>query len=344
MMTSNRDVIKLHGTEDQEYIISDYIHFVRQKDGSNREVDSKGGSTRTHPNHEVIEVPFRDFLKIKLNTKGESIPFNSKNVINVSRYLFWYWTPLIGSDAVATYILLGEYCSETTDFCYPKLTELAGRLNRSTPTVKKAIKVLEENNFIIMVNRLMKRKNRRETSPVFRVRQTVPLLSREQYEMLPAKLKKKHDEFMENNLSLETTEKNHNHNETLSELLSSGEVLITKRKEERMMMALMLSQKNETVCEMLTKEQLNVNNRIHDLMTNDDSEITKPSYDSFFFDSVFVRDFGKYSHITIVCSDSTKEMLGGHAGYFNQIGNVIEEILGVEPTVEIVSHDEFIER
>lgn len=344
-MDNKRDVIKLHGTDEKEYVVSDYIHFVRQQDGSKVEVDSKGGSKRSHPLHEITEVAFRDFLKIKLNTKGESVPFNSKNVINVSRYLFWYWTPLIGSDAVATYILLNEYCSETTDFCYPKMTELAGRLNRTAPTVKKAIKILEENNFIIMVNRLMKKQNRRETSPVFRVRQTVPLLSKEQYELLPDKLKEKHDEFMENNISLEVSQHNYNHDKTVTELLSSGSVLITKRKEERMMRALMLSQKNETVCEMLTKQELLFNDTVHELMKSDESELTKPSYDSFFFDSVFRRNFGKYNQVEVICSEGTKEMLGGHAPhYFEQISRILEEVSGVEPFIEILSHDEFIER
>lgn len=328
--------------EDKEYHEKEYIHFLRQHDGSNREIGGKGGSTRNYSGYDAIEIPFEDFLKINLNVKGESVPFSTKNVINISRYMIWYWMPTLGSDAIATYILLTEYCSEETDFCFPKIKDLSSRLGRSIPTVNKALAKLEEYNFIIVVNRLIKNKGRRETSPLYKVRQTTPLISDEQYQSLPKKLQEKHDEFMKKHIALEVPKENHDHQNTVNELLSTGDVLLTKRREERLLLSLQLSQKNEAVLALLTGDQTQFNTLVHEALQADDSGMTKPSYDSFFYDSVFVKDTDKFNSVTVVCSEAMMDMLEGHTTYFELLRDVMGEISNVKPIIRMTSHDEFI--
>lgn len=326
--------------KDKIYKSDEFIHFVRIHDGSNREILGKLGVTSVHSNYDTVEIPFNDFIKINMNTKGESVPYSNRNVINISRYMFWYWMPIIGSDPICLYILLTEYCNDETDICFPKIKDLAQRLDRSLPTVRKCLAILEENNFIIVINRLNKLKSRRETSPIFKVRQTTPLISSEQYNELPAKLKEKHDEFIANNMSIEVPEQKHNHKDTVKALIDSGEVLITKRRQERILASLETERATDKVYQTLSDKQIAFNEKIHEILQSDDSEITKPSYDSLFLDSIFIQE--EYSKFIIVSSIGTSEILKTHTTYTDILIRIMKQLSSkTNCEVVFVSHERY---
>jgi hypothetical protein len=58
------------------------------------------------------------------NKNGESIPYSRNNVVNLEGYLLWYWSPIIGGEAIILFLHLWEYCNqdEGVDICYPKIT------------------------------------------------------------------------------------------------------------------------------------------------------------------------------------------------------------------------------
>ena len=147
---------------------------------------------------ELVEIPFHEVEKINLNNKGKSVPFGNKNVVNLNRYMLRYWTPIIGSNAVLLYLHLWEFCiDEGVDMCYAKTEYLAEKMKLSKPTILSALQALEDNNFIFRIRRFNLLGSKKETSPLIILRETIPLLSREQYHTLPKSIQEMHDKYME---------------------------------------------------------------------------------------------------------------------------------------------------
>ncbi|NYV66550.1 helix-turn-helix domain-containing protein [Bacillus sp. Gen3] len=212
------------------YKDDEFIHFI-YKDKGEFVQRGKGENKKEYPKKEKIEIPFNEIEKMNLNKNGESIPYSRNNVVNLERYLLWYWSPIIGGEAIILFLHLWEYCNqdEGVDICYPKITELCEKMGKSRPTINKILETLEENNFLVVIHRLNKESNNRETSPIYKLRQTVPLLSKEQYLKLSPKLQAKHDEYMQkfvNDKQLEYF--TYDVNETIETLLSKGDKIISK--------------------------------------------------------------------------------------------------------------------
>lgn len=185
----------------KNYQKDDFIHYIQIRSNENRfEGIGKTSTTgqRNYPNKDMYEVSFEDIENMNLNKIGNEIPYASMNVINIERYMLYFWSLIMDSDCILLYLHLWEYCDRTNgvDICYPKMNELQERLGVSKPTLIKKIKMLEENNFLVQIHRLNKKDNNRETSPIFKLRQTIPMLSREQYQKLPKLMQKKHDDYM----------------------------------------------------------------------------------------------------------------------------------------------------
>lgn len=271
-----------------EYKHDEFIHFVRQKNGEIKLIDAKKGSKRKYKGYDMIEIPFEEIVELNLNDRGTPAPYTNRNVISVSRYLFWYWMPIIGSDAVNLYILLTEYCDDETDICYPSISELAQRMGRSVPTINKNLDKLEENNFILVINRLNKKSNNRETTPIFKIRHSIPLLSKEQYKMLPEYLQKKHDKFMEKyckNINMDYF--NYNSEGTLEELLEHGKEFISKKHREKSKKALEEGKAVGYILTKLSDSQIMKIKELHDLLQK---QWSKPTFDTALFDSISIYD------------------------------------------------------
>ena len=205
---------------------------------------------------EMIEISFRDILKVNLNKRGESIPYTRENVINMERYVLNYWQPLIGSDAVLLYYHLWEYCriEDGIDICWPKVTELMERMKRSKGNIVKNLQILEDNNFILTVHRI-DRKSSKQSSNIYKLRNTIPMLSREQYYQLPEFLQKKHDEYMEKygqDVQMEIFK--YASSETYKALKTEGDKIISAKTRAEIKKALQNQEYEEYLQRMLSEE------------------------------------------------------------------------------------------
>lgn len=324
----------------KEYKADEFIHFIRKKNGIVREIETKGGSERTYEGYDMIEVPFETIQKVSINTKGKSVPFASRNVINISRYLFWYWTPIIGSDAVNLYILLTEYCNDETDICFPKIKELAQRLGRSEPTIRKNLSILEKYNFIVMIHRLNKLANNKETSPIFKIRQTTPLLSKELYHKLPDYLKKKHDEFMEKYADDNQLDYFHYQSYfTVEEILEDGERIISKKERERIKQMIQESDARKYILENIPSMDKKQNEGLLEFL---ESNISKPTFEAWYSNAIAIHD--DESHIiSFIVNDFANEVLPTAQQAYERICNLLREYFNdPEADIKLYTHENYI--
>ncbi|MEK1828895.1 hypothetical protein AAAC51_07040 [Priestia megaterium] len=72
--------------------------------------------------------------------------------------------------------------------------------------------------------------NNKETSPIYKIRQTIPMLSKEQYNGLPSYLKDKHDIFMKKyGTDAKMDYFQHDSKEVIGDLLSRSEKIVSKK-------------------------------------------------------------------------------------------------------------------
>lgn len=330
-----------------EYKEGEFIHFIREKTGEVCEVNSKNDSRRKHPKHDMYEIYFDEIESINLDSKGVNIPFARKNVINIERYMFKYWQPIIGSDAIMLYLNLWEYCDERNgvNMCYPKMSELAQKMGRSVPNIRKNLTILEENNFTIVIHRLNKLANNGETSPLFILRETVPLLSREQYKQLPPILQKKHDEYMERfakGAELELFQSNSRR--TIEELIQGGDKIISKKTREEINEIIQKQQDTEYLFANLSEEQqLNLRNEsLHNAIT--EAGTSAPTFSMFYDKSLSLYDNGTV-HM-IVKDKATRDFLES-SNHINEsqrqiIQRALESLYGHVDKIELYVIEEYI--
>ncbi|QRV11459.1 helix-turn-helix domain-containing protein (plasmid) [Bacillus velezensis] len=277
------------------YDADGYVHFITKRTGGTHKI-GYGEKQRDMPDKEMFEVPFSDIERLNLNKVGNEIPFSMNNVWNVERYMAYYWKQIIGAEAIFVYYQLWEYCDKDSgvDICFPKMTELAERCGISRGSLIDKIKRLEENNFLIQVHRLNKRHNNKEDSPIFKLRRTIPLLSKEQYKKLKPFARKKHDEYMEkfaNSSHLEYFSLKGE--EVLNDLIDNyGDRIITKKTRKEIKETLLSAEAEEYILEnlpdslknsMMTSEEFS--NFLMDGMV-----YSKPTTEYLFKDTMVVYD------------------------------------------------------
>jgi transcriptional regulator with XRE-family HTH domain len=313
-----------------EYKQDEFIHFVREHNGKTKDIDTAKGK-RVYKEYDMREIPFRDIVNMNLNKSGESIPFASNGVINVNRYFFTYWTPILGSDACSLYTLLTEYCNDDTDICFPKEKELAERLGLSKPTVSKKLQLLQDNNFIVVVNRLNKLANNKETSPIYKIRQTIPLLSKEQYKTLPEYLKVKHDKFMDKyGKDTEMTYFKHDFKDTKEGLLFNSEKLISKKQREFIQKVIDDANESNYILVRLSNLQKMLSESFHQKLQE---KWFKPSYETFFTDSICIYNEDTVS-VDLILKDVGKEIVPTYPKYEEQLIEIFKELYN-EPVLTI---------
>lgn len=183
----------------KNYKKDEFIHFIGVKSENNTLLNLLKDNPETKWSEDKFEISFEDIERFNLNKIGNEIPYAQMNVVNIERYMLYFWSLIMDSDCILLYLHLWEYCDRTNgvDICYPKLDELQAKMGMARKTLLKRIRMLEDNNFLIQIRRLNKKANNQETSPILKLRQTIPMLSREQYYKLPPFMQMKHDEYME---------------------------------------------------------------------------------------------------------------------------------------------------
>ncbi|MEH7210097.1 hypothetical protein V7094_28480 [Priestia megaterium] len=323
----------------KDYKESEFIHFIRKGNGDSNTVKAKNGSERKHPKYDMYEVPFEDIDDMKLDKYGENIPFTRNNVVNLERYILRYWQPIIGSDAVMLLLNLWEYCNrdEGVDICYPKIGDLAEMMGRSKPIITKNLQLLEDNNFLIIIHRLNKLSNNRETSPVFKLRQTVPLLSIEQYNMLPTSLQEKHDEYMRKFGRDAVMDRfTYQSNDLIDEITAGSELIVTNSVRKSFKEALRKAQAEEFL---LTKLPDGMRDTLKKESLMDELEsagMSKPVRDMFFKDTMSLYDIESSTvHLLVKDKESKAYFTAEDNSYMSNImltafGNLYGDISSVK--------------
>ncbi len=330
--------------KDKVYKEDEFIHFMRKYTGETRKIKGKNNSKRTYKEFDMVEISFNDIVDMNLNGKGVSVPYSNENVINISRYMFYYWLPIIGSDAINLFILLNEYCDKDTDICYPKVGELADRLGRSKPTLNKALDKLEENNFVVVINRLNKVADNRETSPIYKIRKTVPLLSIDQYKKLPPILKEKHDEFMKKyGGSTKMDYFNYDADETMEELISNGDKIVSKKSREKINQILEEEKEAEYILASLSETEKLYRETFHNAIQMR-RLWSKPSFENFFGNSICILD-EETNIISLILNEVGKLYLEGNYNAYRRLADLFDEIYETEIAgIDYYTFTEYIEK
>lgn len=275
----------------EHYKDNEFIHLIGKHIGEGRKVmDIK--LSNALPKNEMYEIPFNRIDEMDLNSFGKSIPYSRTNVVNIERYMLWYWSPIIGADCILLYLHLWEYCrrEDGIDICYPKTKELELKMKMSRPTLNKSINILEENNFLIKIRRINKL-NKKETSPVYKLRDTVPFLSKEQYMSLPDELKEKHDDYMKKFAKNETIDEENATNDAKIHLVAGSNKFLSKKARDEIGSLIEFQNKANYLLENMTEEQAlkltAYDDLLDGLMT---AKLSKPSVEIHYKDAMLYND------------------------------------------------------
>lgn len=312
----------------EKYKKDEFIYFIEEHSGKFEEIRAKNGSTRKKPITTKREISFDDIDQLDLEQRGEQVPFTSRHVVNTPLYFINYWSPVIGDRACWLYIQLLSYCREDRDFLWDKLEEIAYRMKITRPTLNKLLEILELYNFIIKVHRLNKEENNRQTSPLIKVRQTIPLLSKEQYNMLSEKGKKHHDNFMEKYGKRTTMSQfSYDAQQTFDDLLANSEVRISKKTKRKMDDIIQEDKARSYILIKLNSIGNESQKQWHDKLNNP-SVMSKPMYDSAFKDSIV--HYNKKGIVEIICSLLAKTFIESNKKSFDKkFQSVVEDMFNL---------------
>lgn len=317
----------------KEYKHDEFEYFIEQPTGEYEVTGAKSGSKRKRPITRKITIDYDEIDNLDLEKRGEQVPFSHKHVVNTPLYMLYYWSPVIGDRACWLYQQLLTYCREDRDFLWDKLEELEYRVKMSRPTLNKHLDILEENNFIIKIHRWNKLDNKRQTSPIIKVRQTVPLLSEEQYNKLSENGKKHHDKFMSSyGKHSDMDSHTYDSNQTISELTVNGKVKVTNSMKSKINNLIREENAVHYITTKLNSSEEMIVNEFHNLLSDKDvSGLSKPSYDTWMKDS-FIIYSEKDNTVNIVLNSFAEKMFNDSLGqtYEPMLKDIIKQLYGLD--------------
>lgn len=276
--------------KDNGYNSSKYKHFRIVGTGETfiSEVKSKSGvGNRKREVTNRVEIPYTNIEDINLDSIGEHIPQNETDFFLVSNYLLDFWGSVLGSEVVYTYLMLRRYAYGRKDFCFPDVDTICIKMKKTRPTINKYLSILEEHGFILVFYRYDK-DSRQDSSPLFKIRRYIPVITEEMYESLPDKLKTAHDELLNevNGVRLVSQIQKVD----IDDITKDGTLIKTKRKHQVEANVINLTEEDiayEKVASQLDERDLEVSNII--LRYAQSHEIvSKPSFDTFFKRCLFI--------------------------------------------------------
>lgn len=291
-----------------EYKADEFIYFVEEPTGEFEETGAKGGSTRKKPITKKIIIDYDKIDSLDLELRGEQVPYTHKHVVNTPLYMLYYWSPIIGDRACWLYQQLLTYCREDRDFLWDCLDELQYRTKMSRPTLNKHLDLLEDNNFIVKVHRLNKKDNSRQTTPIIKVRQTIPLLSKEQYMNLSESSREHHDKFMKKyGKHSNMDESRYDVKETMGELLEGGYVKLTKSMKKKVNNLIRDEKAIDYISAKLEFSDKLKMDEFHEIITRDQKYFSKAMYDSWMSDSFIFYNEG-LNVIEVIVGEVAKQV------------------------------------
>lgn len=309
--------------KDSGYNSKKYKHFRIIGTGETfvHEVKSKSGvGKRTREVTNRVEVPFKNIEDVNLDMLGEHIPQNETDFFLVSNYLLDFWGSVLGSEVVYTYLMLRRYAYGRKDFCFPDVDTICIKMRKSRPTINKYLSILEEHGFILVFHRY-DNESRKDSSPLFKIRRYVPVITEEMYDALPDKLKRAHDELLSevNGIRLVSQIQRVD----IEDITKDGTLIKTKRKHEVESRVINLTEEDiayDKVASQLDERDLSVTNTILKYAQLH-SIVSKASYDTFFKRCFFILNRGRL----MVVSPSVVESSQVALRYDRIIENALDE-------------------
>ncbi|NKQ18569.1 DnaA N-terminal domain-containing protein [Brevibacillus laterosporus] len=160
----------------------------------------KGKPVEQTYDQEVLQrvyYTYQDFQSLRLEKLGVNLPIDNKGFTTISNYFLDFWGAVMGATATSLYIHLTRYCYGDKDFCFPDLPTIALKMQITTTTLNKYMDILEQHGFIFRFWLQNPEENNNDCGIIYKVRRTIPILSRELVENLPKPFQTMHDQYIE---------------------------------------------------------------------------------------------------------------------------------------------------
>ncbi|MDC3424378.1 helix-turn-helix domain-containing protein [Aquibacillus sp. 3ASR75-11] len=273
------------------FVPTDVVSEVERKTRRKHGVKEETVKVKQHKKEYYSEESIANF---QLESHTKLLPDMNGNKTIINNYLLRFWGPTFdpkcGGNVAYTYIILLSYCWDK-DYTWISLDTIAKQITSSKQTVRKYLDILEKSGFIIRFWREQEDDERLQGTILIKVRQTLPFLSREQYNQLPKSLRKEHDRFLrrikkESQFEFDLS---HNYADVYEQL--RAEVIDVKKptgvlKEEIERMDEYQEEYENAKMKMSHKEEEQWNSILERIET----KISKPSFDTWFKKTVAYKD------------------------------------------------------
>lgn len=145
-----------------------------------------------------------DIEQLDLGEYSKLLPFMNGHKTIIHNYFIKFWAPVLdpkqrsGGNIAFLYITLLSYCYGDKDYVWVSISTLAETINASEETVRKYLKILEEEGFIIRFWREKENDEEKteQGSLLIKVRRSIPFLTKEKLEKLSPKKQAEHKQFL----------------------------------------------------------------------------------------------------------------------------------------------------
>lgn len=289
-----------------KYDAKKYVHYRQVRVGGADIQETKDGKKRVNPKMEKRKIPFAEIKSLRLDDYGTPIPQpDTEDFTIVQNYLLDFWGAIIG-DAVNVYIHFKRYAYGKKDFCFPDIELIALKMNKSVNTIKKYIDILEEYHFVAKFNRYDATDNNRAVSPFFKIRRQIPLITADMYNELDPKLKKLHDEFMEE-YRIETLDSELTEQQAVIDEMTVGREIVANKETRKKIEKVIKEHNNyEFIWNNIDSESKLDNIKFKKAIEN---KVSKPSFDTWFRDTVIFIKMQDYSWVVACANEFARDWL-----------------------------------
>lgn len=279
----------------ENYNAKRYIHFRYVPTGEYEIIEEKRNGKIVHNRKPILEkqkLSFEDVKALNLDNYGRDVRTAADDFTLVHNYLLDFWGAIMGSEAVMLYIHLKRYCFAGKDFCFPDMETIMAKMKKgSRTTINKYMDILEHYGFIVKIYRIDTERNNGFSSPFFKVRKYVPLLSQDLIEQLPKTLQKEHEKFLAKANGIELND-SFDPEVFIKDLMQSAKVMKSnhqKSKEEELKRKGKLM---EYIISQLTSEE---QERWFMILQDLQTKVSKPSFETWLQNSIILLDIEEKS-------------------------------------------------